>query len=323
MSILSDGVSIGALPRRLPEATQEGWRTYAHRRLDAVYASAPELPFSDSARIIFMSDCHRGDGSRADAFVRNRTLFLHVLTDYYNQGYTYVEVGDGDELWKGWGLQEIRQVHKPVFDLLHRFDCDGRLHLIVGNHDLDKGRGRRSNGRGNGAGPVTFDKDGLAAHEGLLLRHCRTGQRLFVIHGHQADLKSDYLSRVSRLAVGYVWTRLQLLGLVEATSQMNQVWKLKRMERAIMSWAAARQQAIICGHTHRPMSAVHGEAPYFNAGSCVFPGCITGLELANGEISLVSWRLPGNTRQPSPSRLERQLVAPPRKLSTLLSLDSR
>lgn len=309
MTVRNDGVAIGAAPasvaRQERQDARESWRSYAHRRLTGAFEAAAEVPFDRSSRFIFFSDTHRGDGSQADAFARNEDLFLHVLGRYYDDGYTYVEVGDGDELWKSWRFADIRRAHGSVFDLLHRFDREGRLHLVFGNHD-------RRNGR---RGPV--EKDGLVAGEGLLLRHTHTGQQLFVVHGHQADLKSDGLSRVSRLAVGYFWRRLQLLGLVASTSPLSHIWKLKRMERAIMIWAEARQQITICGHTHRPMSAVHGEAPYFNAGSCVFPGCLTGLELAAGELSLVSWGLRGNARTGRATRLERQLVAPPRKLHTL------
>lgn len=311
MTALSEGVAIGScspgVARQERLGTRENWCSYAHRRLTQVFKRAAEVPFDHSTRLVFMSDCHRGDGSRADGFARNHDLYLHVLRRYYDQGFVYIEVGDGDELWKSWRFEDIRRAHGPVFELLHRFDHEERLHLIAGNHDRRNGRGRAD----------LCDKDGMAAREGLILHHTRTGQRLFVVHGHQADLKSDHLSRVSRLAVGYIWRPLQLLGLVEATSQMGHIWKLKRIERTIMSWAEAHQQIMICGHTHRPMVAVHGEVAYFNAGSCVFPGCLTALELVDGEISLVSWGLRNNGWRPSLPRLERQLVAPPQKLNTL------
>ncbi len=309
MVVRSAGLAVGlcspTLARQEGQVVRERWPSYAHRRLTGVFERALEVPFDRSSRFVFLSDCHRGDGSRADAFIRNQELFLHILGHYYEQGYIYVEVGDGDEMWKSWRFEDIRHTHEPVFDLLHRFDRQGRLHLILGNHDLRHGR------------QEVIDKDGIIAHEGLILRHTRTGQRLFVVHGHQVDFKSDYLGRISRLAVGYVWRRLQLLGLVEATSPMSYIWKLKRMERALMSWAEAHRQVVICGHTHRPKSAVHGQAPYFNAGSCVFPGCITGLELENDEIGLVSWCVRGSARPGRALRLERQVVAPPRKLCTL------
>jgi len=47
--------------------------------------------------------------------------------------------------------------------------------------------------------------------------------------------------------------------------------------------------AIICGHTHRPAFAAAGGLPYYNTGSGVRPGYVTGLEIADGSISLVSW----------------------------------
>jgi predicted phosphodiesterase len=192
-----------------------------------------------------------------------------------------------------------------VFDLLHSFDRADRLQLIVGNHDLASGR--------QGA----VDKGGLFAREGLILEHSRSGQEIFVAHGHQADLASDTLSRVCRLANRYIWRRLQQWGLAGVTSPRKPIWNHNFMERAIMSWAEARSQITICGHTHRPMAAVHDEAPYFNVGSCVFPGAITGLELRNGSISLVSWLSRSNGKTGAARHPERRVVAPPRLLHSL------
>lgn len=303
--MLSDGVALRPFPTHQAETAYEQRRTYAAKRLTGVFRGAVEAPFNDSSRIVFLSDLHRGDGSQADGFARNRELVLHALTHYYDEGFTYVEVGDGDELWKNWRFDDIRRAHGPVFDLLHKYKRGDRLHLIVGNHDTRNGR--------NGS----IQKDGLATHEGLILQHSRTGQRIFVLHGHQADLKSDYLCRMGQLAVGTIWKRLQLLGLVAATSGMRRIWKLKPMERAIIEWLQTHRQIVICGHTHRPMSAVYGEPPYFNSGSCVFPRCITALELQDGEIRLVTWFVRGKAHPGKAVRIERQLAAPPRKLRTL------
>jgi hypothetical protein len=46
---------------------------------------------------------------------------------------------------------------------------------------------------------------------------------------------------------------------------------------------------VICGHTHRPVFARPGAAPYFNSGACLHPGQITGIEIAGGRIHLVRW----------------------------------
>jgi hypothetical protein len=73
---------------------------------------------------------------------------------------------------------------------------------------------------------------------------------------------------------------------------------------------------VICGHTHRPTCGGFGTPLYFNAGSCLYPGYITGLELLNGEIRLVKWAMRPATKQKKPLHFERQLLALPRKLST-------
>ena len=46
--------------------------------------------------------------------------------------------------------------------------------------------------------------------------------------------------------------------------------------------------SLVTGHTHR--SRLAEKLPgYFNSGSCVHPRCITALEIADGEITLVKW----------------------------------
>lgn len=64
-----------------------------------------------------------------------------------------------------------------------------------------------------------IEKDGIIAQEGLVLRHSKTGQRIFVVHGHQADFTSDRLCIVGRFVVRNIWKRVQLLDLVQVTSR--------------------------------------------------------------------------------------------------------
>jgi UDP-2,3-diacylglucosamine pyrophosphatase LpxH len=287
---LVEGITAGTYPQRYRETLHHSRRTLAHRRLTEVFVAAKRVPFDDASRIVFFSDCHRGDNSRADGFARNEALFLHALNHYYREGFTYVEVGDGDELWKNRRFSAIRRAHGRVFDLLHRFDQKRRLHLIVGNHDIQGSQHHR------------VEKDGLIAHEGLVLHHATTGQRVFVVHGHQVDFKSDRLYAIGRFAARHMWKRLQLLGLGS------------RIRHSITEWLQANRQIVICGHTHHPTCAGYGAPPYFNTGSCVYSGFITGLEIRGGEITLVRWSTEPGTGPRGAQPIERQLLAPPRKL---------
>jgi UDP-2,3-diacylglucosamine pyrophosphatase LpxH len=274
------------------------YQTLAHRRLDAVFQDAPTIHFDDSTRLIFFSDCHRGDNSRADHFRVNEPLFLHALYYYYHQGFTYIEVGDGDELWKNRRFETVRAAHAQVFALFHRFAEQQRLHLLLGNHDI----------LGNTRHQV--NKDGLVAREGLILQQRGNGQQILVTHGHQADTKSDMFYQVSRMAVRNIWRRLQLMHLAPVTCRDGEEYAPRSFEQHLMSWAADRGRVLICGHTHRPASAAYGETPYFNTGYCLAPGILTGLEIQHGEINLVRWRATHHSEAP----FQREILSTPRQL---------
>jgi UDP-2,3-diacylglucosamine pyrophosphatase LpxH len=330
MAIANRQVTTGTWPQRLPEANVDFLRAWAHARLTSVFESAGEIPFDDSSRIILFSDCHRGDNSRADGFARNEALFLRALNFYQRNGFSYIEVGDGDDIWKNERFDDILCAHPQTFDKLHQFNRRDRLHLIFGNHDAP------------GRPGATMKKNGLVAAEGLILRHAKSGQRIFVVHGHQADYKSDRLRVLSRITVRHGWRRLQLMGIETVLQRTNAVWQgisrrtksgrgngiqpfwiseiaqaKKLCEKRIMSWAEAHQQTIICAHTHRPMVAACGGPPYLNTGCCDVPGRLTGLEIQSGEIALVQWTSRGRRGNGRATQVKRELLAPPRKLCRL------
>ncbi|MBN1640429.1 MAG: glycosyltransferase [Anaerolineae bacterium] len=99
----------------------------AHGRLEQVFLAAPTVAFDSQSRFVFLGDCHRGNGGRTDAFAVNEDLVCHALSHYFRAGFTYVEVGDGDELWQNRCFNDIRRAHGRTYDLLHRFHADGRL----------------------------------------------------------------------------------------------------------------------------------------------------------------------------------------------------
>jgi len=70
-----------------------------------------------------------------------------------------------------------------------------------------------------------------------------------------------------------------------------------KVERRIKSWINEIGKIItIIGHTHRPRFPKITETPLFNSGSCVHPRAITGVEIVNGEISLIKWQVSTNEK---------------------------
>lgn len=273
MTATSDHIGSTALPLIPPKIVGTRWRNFTQRQMEKTFADAPEILFDDNSRYIFLSDAHRGDGGPTDDFAKNKILFLNVLKHYYRRGFTYVEIGDGDELWKNRSFKSIATAHGQVFDRLRRFQDENRLHMLLGNHEISP----ETDGQPQ--------KGNLNVKKALLLRHRRTGHRLHIIHGHQVDFKTVHFPGLCRALVRNLWRNLQVLGF----GREHTGGRCKTVEQRLRRWAADEQKIVICGHTHRPMSARYGKAPYFNTGSCLFPNALTGIELQGGKLTLVKW----------------------------------
>ena len=280
------------------------------KRISRVFESAEEIPFDDYSKYILMSDVHRGDGSRADNFAPNKNIYYTALSHYYNEGYTYIEIGDGDELWQNKKLSEIVTVHRDVFGLISQFFNEDRFYLIFGNHDMvykDKEFVRENLFK-------YFDEEekehihlceNIKAYEGLVLKHRVTRQKILLMHGHQADFLDYDLWKLARFLVRYIWTPLELFGLNDPTRAAKNYSKKEAVEK--------EEIMLICGHTHRPLFPQVGKPPYFNDGSCVHPRGITGIEISGGNISLIKWSV--KAKSDGTLFIGKDVLAGPRKIT--------
>ena len=90
-------------------------------RLSKAYNEAKRIGFDNTSKFILFSDIHRGDSSFADDFANNRNIYYHALQHYFKEGYTYIELGDGDELWENIFFKDIFEVNKNVYLLMQKF----------------------------------------------------------------------------------------------------------------------------------------------------------------------------------------------------------
>lgn len=266
------------------------------RRLSKVFAKAKELSFDESSRIVIMSDCHRGNGSWGDNFSNNQNLFFAALYYYYENGYTYIELGDGDELWENRAIDDIILAHSDAFWLMSLFYREKRLYMLYGNHDIVKKDSKYTQTKCHSFYCDSVNSrialfPGIQITEGLLLRYRNTNNQILLAHGHQGDFLNDTIWTVARFLVRYLWRPLELLGVKDPTSTSKNNKLKNTVEKNLMEYSKKNHQMLICGHTHRPVFPKIGEPLYFNDGSCVHPRCITALEIRNGTISLVKWSL--------------------------------
>lgn len=287
-------------------------------RLDRAYKNAKRISFDNTSKFILFSDCHRGDNSFADDFANNRNIYFHALKYYYNEGFQYCELGDGDELWENLSFQPILEAHKNVFELMKLFHDKGKLHMIWGNHDMvyrDKSYVEKHLS-------TYFDpKIGedvelfcdLQYHEAIVLHNSENQQEIFLAHGHQGDWWNYIFWRWSRFLVRILWKPLNVMGIADPTSPAKNYKELIKVERRIKKWIVENNNLLtIVGHTHRPRFPEPGDIAFFNDGSCVHPRSITGIEIENGEIALIKWQIA--TKDDGTLQIVRVLLEGPKKL---------
>lgn len=245
-------------------------------RISRSFENALILPLSSSTKYVIFSDCHRGVGNANDNFLKNEALFGAALQAYYQSGYAYIELGDGDELWENRSLADIQAMHEHVFCLMKKFEQCKRLHLIHGNHDQVKAR--------------QYFSPGCPYYSGAILKDCQSDFSIYLTHGHQADWFNSSGWRLARFLVRYVWKPLELLGVRDPTSSASNYRLKDKCELRLHRWALLQQAPLIAGHTHRAM-ANEEDHLYFNSGCCIYPGGITALELCGYQLTLVKWML--------------------------------
>lgn len=265
-------------------------------RLNEAYKKAKIIGFDDDSKLIFFSDVHRGDNSTSDEFAHNQSTYFHALNYYYNEGYTYIEVGDGDEMWEHARFSHIRTAHSDVFYLLSKIYQAGRLIMLYGNHNIflkDPNYVKKNFynfyddylEKGSDLFP------GMEVHESIILKHCVTNREIFVVHGHQGDLMNDQLWWFSMLLLRYFWRFMHIIGFRNPASPAKNILKQHKIEKNYSKWIAKHEKILLCGHTHRPKFPGKDDVPYFNSGCCVHPRGISGIEIIEGKIMLVDWRV--------------------------------
>ena len=266
-------------------------------RLHKAFEGAVRLPLNPCTKYVVFSDCHRGTGNANDNFLKNQTLYVAALQHYLHTGFTYIELGDGDELWENRSMEQIIEAHTPVFELLSHFYRQKRLYLLYGNHDMVK-KDSRFLAKCYTKYPCSCGNhtqlankqllSGIQVHEGMILETSVT--RICLTHGHQASLFNSTFWRLSRFLVKFVWKPLERLGFSDPTSAAKNYSSKEKTEKRLHRFAEKEGIMLIAGHTHRPLLS-ETDLFYCNSGSSVHPYSITCLEIEATHISLVKWAL--------------------------------
>ncbi|MET4082201.1 putative phosphodiesterase [Pedobacter sp. UYP30] len=227
--------------------------------LDKLYKKINDKPgdrglifdVSNGDKFVILSDQHKGARDYADDFAFAEENYLAALTYYNEQQFTYINLGDSEELWENLLEPVIKHNHEN-FELEKIFLDRGAFVKIFGNHDL-----YWDNDPLAGFNLKRIYGQSVSIYEGAILRFTFENEKLdiFLTHGHQGDLQSDG-NWFSKWFVSNVWAPLQsYLRINPNTPAYDDQLKTKH-NQMMYNWASTKKNlALITGHTHQPVFA--------------------------------------------------------------------
>jgi predicted phosphodiesterase len=265
-------------------------------------------------RFIIFSDHHKGNKDPGDDFAGNEPNYLAALEYYLQNKFTYINLGDAEELWK-YTPQQVISKNMTALKAEAKFQQHKRYFKTFGNHDL--------------TWKNKLDVDlwfrniftlPLPVYEGILLKTTINEKMLSILltHGHQGDKMSDN-NAFSTWLVAHIWRPLQRYLEINVNTPAKDFTLRDRHNIMMYEWSSRHEGLLlVTGHTHKPVfaSGLYSSHPnntidvdkieaagkrkrlipsYFNSGCCCYnDGDITGIEIAGGKISLIKWHWQNN-----------------------------
>jgi UDP-2,3-diacylglucosamine pyrophosphatase LpxH len=208
------------------------------------------VPFDIAiGKFIIFSDQHKGAGDHADDFVGAKENYAAALDYYYQNGFTFINLGDSEELWEN-KPEPVLQCYEKITQQEVLFQKSGRYLKVFGNHDLlwfDKAAVKQF------LAPLFSDQ--LQVYEGIILQTMINGQLLqvFLTHGHQGDAVSDS-NAFSKWFIGRIWVPVQRWLDFNVNTPAKDFHLRDQHNQIMYNWTKGRQNVIlITGHTHKPV----------------------------------------------------------------------
>jgi len=210
------------------------------------------IPYElNTGRFIIFSDQHKGARDYADDFGIAENNYIAALDYYYNNGFTFINLGDCEELWEN-TPDVVMKANKRVLQSEVRFLKQNRYYRIFGNHDLEW---KYPFQQMLYLKPVFGDT--LKIYEGIELQtqYKNKTYSLFLTHGHQGDKRSDG-NPFSTWVVAAIWTPVQRFLNININTTSDSFELVDTHNIIMYDWSATQKQLVfISGHTHKPVFA--------------------------------------------------------------------
>jgi hypothetical protein len=212
----------------------------------------PAIHFEiEKGKFIILSDQHKGAKDLADDFRNTESNFMNALQFYYDNAYTFINLGDCEELWEATPSQVIEKNRLTLLEEA-QFLASDRYYRIYGNHDLEWNYEIQ---RALYLKPIFGSK--LAVNEGLLLKTSYNSKTysIFLAHGHQGDQRSDG-NAFSKWFVAAVWTPIQRFLEIQVDRLSDSFELVDKHNIMMYEWSVDQKDLLfVSGHTHKPVFA--------------------------------------------------------------------
>lgn len=276
---------------------------------------------------IIFSDQHKGTRSFDDDFLNNEVNYLAALKYYREQKFSFINLGDAEELWEC-ETGKVIAAYENTLRAEAIFQEGDKYYRTFGNHDL-----LWKNSLDILLHLKNIFKMPLPVYEGIVLRMQIDSSipiDIFLTHGHQGDKMSDN-NALSTWIVAHLWAPIQRFLQININTPANDFALRNKHNRLMHEWCSENKNLLlVTGHTHKPVFAsgkyaenathkidtsesAHQLLPtYFNTGCCCFnDGDITGIEIANGYFRLIKWHNTDNVSE--------RIILEERTISALLN----
>jgi UDP-2,3-diacylglucosamine hydrolase len=227
----------------------------------------PPLAVALPAPVYFFSDAHLGAVSIPDP-ARQRDHFDRFLDLVLANGRSLVLAGDLFDFWYEWRFVIPKEPFHVLHRLRHLVDQGIQIHFLAGNHDF------RLQGFLEAEIGMQIQLNSLSALIGA--------QRVFIYHGDgilkrdagYRAMKSVFRSPVAQRIFSWLHPDLAMR-IARGTSVTSRTLKQEHPEDDAEYLAFARRKfaegydAVVLGHTHRPVEQVDGEKVYVNLGDWI------------------------------------------------------
>lgn len=210
------------------------------------------VPFDmNTGKFIILSDQHKGGKDLADDFRLAEKNYMATLQHYYDNGFTFINLGDCEELWESTPSTVIEKNRLTLLEEA-QFLASDRYYRIYGNHDLEWSYLIQQSLY---LKPIFGSK--FKVYEGMLLTTTYNEKKygIFLSHGHQGDQRSDG-NAFSKWFVAAIWTPIQRF-LEISVDTISDSFELVDDHNIMMyEWSATHENLLfVSGHTHKPVFA--------------------------------------------------------------------